>query len=189
MLVCRPTPTASPRHAWAEPESAVALFSYGEALYNRGLNEPALAALSAAVARNPDYADAHYLLAFVHGDMGNHEEARAAAKRAIALNPALSRAQANLALGRPDAAATAERRRPEPVRDAALAHCNLGLAFRQKGYLGEALREYRLALDAGEDRRLVLQAMAEVELLRGEFASALELYDVLVQEEGGSPKL
>src|SRR5207248_6915333 len=35
-------------------------------------------------------------------------------------------------------------------------------AFRQKGYYNEALREYRLALERGEDRRLTLQAMAEV---------------------------
>ena len=47
-----------------------------------------------------------------------------------------------------------------------LAHYNLGLAFRQKGYVAEALREYRLALDRGEDRALVLQAMAELHLLR-----------------------
>lgn len=176
-----------------DPDSAVALFYYGETLYNRGLNEPALAALQGAVGRNPEYADAHYLLAFVHGDMGQHAEARAAAKRAIELNPALARAQANLTLSRGSAAANGAApprgATPQPVSDAALAHFNLGLAFRQKGYLSEALREYRLALDAGEDRRLALQAMAEVELLRRELAAALQLYDQLVQEFPDSPKL
>ena len=58
----------------------------------------------------------------------------------------------------------------------------LGLAFRQKGYYPEALREYRLALDHGEDRRLTLQAMAEVHLLRRDLDSALELYDALVED-------
>jgi tetratricopeptide (TPR) repeat protein len=176
-----------------DPGSAVALFYYGETLYNRGLNEPALAALQGAVGRNPDYADAHYLLAFVYGDMGQHAEARAAAKRAIELNPALARAQANLTLSRngssADGAAPSRGGTPQPVSDAALAHFNLGLAFRQKGYLTEALREYRLALDSGEDRRLALQAMAEVELLRRELAAALQLYDQLVQEFPESPKL
>jgi tetratricopeptide (TPR) repeat protein len=176
-----------------DPESAVALFYYGETLYHRGLNEPALAALQGAVGRNPEYADAHYLLAFVYGDIGQHTEARAAAKRAIELNPALARAQANLTLSRSGAdsnGATPPRgAAPQPVSDAALAHFNLGLAFRQKGYLAEALREYRLALDAGEDRRLALQAMAEVELLRRELAAALQLYDQLVQEFPESPKL
>lgn len=176
-----------------DPESAVALFYYGETLYNRGLNEPSLAALEGAVGRNPDYADAHYLLAFVHGDMGQHEAARASAKRAIELNPALARAQANLTLQRdgstPAGASQPAPASPQSVSDAALAHFNLGLAFRQKGYFTEALREYRLALDAGEDRRLALQAMAEVELLRRELAAALQLYDQLVKEFPDSPKL
>src|SRR5207245_125757 len=59
------------------------------------------------------------------------------------------------------------RESPEPqvVEGNELAHYNLGLAFRQKGYYNEALREYRLALERGEDRRLTLQAMAEVHLL------------------------
>src|SRR6478752_1144165 len=69
-----------------DPTSAVARFYYGEVLYNRGLSE--------AIARNPDYAEAHYLLAFVYGDIGRHEEAREATKRAIKLNPTLARAQA-----------------------------------------------------------------------------------------------
>jgi tetratricopeptide (TPR) repeat protein len=172
-----------------DPDSAVALFYYGETLYNRGLNEPALAALQAAVARNPDYADAHYLLAFVYGDMGQHDLARAAAKRAIELNPALARAQANLTLQRNGTGPRPSHGTPQSVGDAALAHFNLGLAFRQKGYFAEALREYRLALDAGEDRRLALQAMAEVELLRRELAAALQLYEGLVAEFPDSPKL
>ena len=53
-----------------DPASAVARFYYGEVLYNRGLNEPALEALREAIARNPEYAEAHYLLAFVYGDIG-----------------------------------------------------------------------------------------------------------------------
>jgi tetratricopeptide (TPR) repeat protein len=78
---------------------------------------------------------------------------------------------------------------PQPVAGAALAHFNLGLALRQKGYHQEALREYRLGLDAGEDRRLNLQAMAEVHLLRRELGAALELYQGLVRDYPDSPKL
>jgi len=173
-----------------DPESPVAFFAYGEALYNRGLNEPALAALRAAIARNPDYADAHYLLAFVHGDMGDHDAARAAAKRAIAINPLLARAQANLTLGeRGPAPRPVPPAEPGIVPEGALAHFTLGLAFRQKGYYAEALREYRLALEAGEDRRHALQAMAEVELLRRDLPAALELYDRLVAQYPDAPKL
>ncbi|MGH7734406.1 MAG: tetratricopeptide repeat protein, partial [Gemmatimonadales bacterium] len=182
------------RAADLDPESSVALFYYGEALYNRGLNEPALTALTKAVALNPDNADAHYLLAFVHGDMGQHEAARAATKKAIALNPTLGRAQANLSLEERKAQAkrrrnTLEALRPAVTEGGVLAHFNLGLAFRQKGYYVEALREYRLALEHGEDRRLVLQAMAEVHLIRRDLPAALELYDQLVQDFPDSPKL
>lgn len=178
-----------------EPESSVALFYYGEVLYNRGLNEQALAALQGAVLRNPDNADAHYLLAFVYGDMGQHEAARAATKKAISLNPTLARAQTNLSLESPAIIARRTRdsireiRRPSVAEGSVLAHFNLGLAFRQKGYYVEALREYRLALDNGEDRRLTLQAMAEVHLLRRDIPGAVELYENLVVEFPDSPKL
>ncbi len=47
-------------------------------------------------------------------------------------------------------------------------------AFRQKGYYAEALREYRLALERGEDRRArAREAMAEVHLLRRDLPAAL----------------
>jgi tetratricopeptide (TPR) repeat protein len=70
-----------------------------------------------------------------------------------------------------------------------LAQFNLGLAFRQKGYYGEALREYAKALDRGEDRPLVLQAMAEVHLLRREPKAAVALYEELLALQPNSPKL
>ena len=70
-----------------------------------------------------------------------------------------------------------------------LARYNLGLAFRQKGYFVEALREYRLALEQGEDRDLVLQAMAEVHILRKDPKAAIELYEQLLNSQPNSPKL
>ncbi len=182
------------RAAELDPGSAVARYYLGEVLYNRGLNEAALEALQGAISRNPDYAEAHYLLAFVYGDMGRHEDARDATRRAIALNPALARAQANLSLDRlwSDGERVAVPRRDSrsvPAERDPLAHYQLGLAFRQKGYYAEALREYRMALDAGEDRRLALQAMAEVHLLRRDHSTALELYDELIRSYPKEPKL
>ncbi|HEV8123690.1 MAG TPA: tetratricopeptide repeat protein [Gemmatimonadales bacterium] len=178
-----------------DPESSLALFYFGEALYNRGLPDQARAILQECVGLNPDNADAHYLLAFLYGDLGQHEAARAATKRAIALNPTFARAQTNLSLRRRTGATRViddqalELRRPSLSDATTLAHYNLGLAFRQKGYYVEALREYRLALESGEDRRLTLQAMAEVQLLRRELGAALELYESLVVEFPDSPKL
>ena len=178
-----------------DPQSSFALYCYGEALYNRGLPDQARLALEKAVALNPDNADAHYLLAFLYGDLGRHEEARTATKRAIALNPTFARAQTNLSLRR---RTTGSARviegsgalvRPGLADSQTLAHFNLGLAFRQKGYYVEALREYRMALEHSEDRRLSLQAMAEVHLLRRDLGAALDLYDTLAREFPDSPKL
>jgi tetratricopeptide (TPR) repeat protein len=134
-------------------------------------------------------------MGFVLGDMGRHEEAREVTRRAIQLNPTLSRAQANLAIeqGRENGSGPlgAESRpmQMEVHAEGQLAHFNLGLAFRQKGYYGEALREYAKALERGEDRPLVQQAMAEVHLLRREAKAAVELYDELLAHHADSPKL
>ena len=182
-----------------DPSSSVTQFYLGEVLYNQGRHDDALEALNRAIALNPENPDAHFLLGFVYGDMGRHEEARASSKRAVQLNPALSRAHANLSLDQynpqkyEELVASRQERRPQQAMQVAegeqLAHYNLGLAFRQKGYYAEAQREYRLALDRGEDRDLVLQAMAEVHLLRKDPAAAIELYDQLLAERPASPKL
>jgi cellulose synthase operon protein C len=73
--------------------------------------------------------------------------------------------------------------------DGQLAHFNLGLAFRQKGYYNEALREYAKALERAEEPMLVRQAMAEVHLLRHEPHQAVELYDELLTHTRDSAKL
>src|SRR5207247_8543601 len=104
-------------------------------------------------------------------------------------------AQTNLALERYRAERSSAEQRlreaptPEVAEGSELAHYNLGLAFRQKGYYTEALREFRLALERGEDRHLVLQAMAEVHLLKRDFGAALELYETLLRQAPDSPKL
>src|SRR5204863_8617798 len=161
------------------PDSTVVPFYLGEIYYNRGLNAEALGALGRAVELNPDNANAHYLMAFVRGDLGRHQDARVASKRAIQLNPPLARAQTNLSLERYNAERQSQERRqrlaPEPgvVEGNELAHYNLGLAFRQKGYYTEALKEYRLALERGEDRRLPLEALDGLGLLKRDFPAAL----------------
>ncbi|MFI5280235.1 MAG: tetratricopeptide repeat protein [Gemmatimonadales bacterium] len=179
-----------------EPDSSVVEFHRGEVLYHQGMNEDSRAALERAVALNPDNADAWHLLAFVLGDGGLKDEARAASRKAKELNPSLARAQTNLSLepaaasGPPPAVAGPEAKEAAQLAEAQTgAHVNLARAFRQKGYYNEALREYRLALDRGEDRFAVRQGMAELHLLRRDLPPALGLYDELVAEQPEAAKL
>ncbi|MGH9887859.1 MAG: tetratricopeptide repeat protein, partial [bacterium] len=163
-------------------------------LYHRGLSSEALSALERAVGLHPENHAARYLLGVVLGDLGRHEDAKTTTRRAIQLNPALSRAHANLAIDatrieRMPLADTNGKRELQVTGESQLARYNLGLAFRSKGYYPEALREYQAALERGEERDLVLQAMAEMRLLMRQYGEALALYDELLCRQPSSPKL
>lgn len=182
-----------------DPQSGLLHFYVGEVLYNQGAFEDALGSLQRAIQLNPDHPDAHFLLSFVLGDMGRHDEAQKASKRAIQLNPALSRAQANLSLDEydpkkyeqlvPGRQARKSQAQMRIAEGEPLAHYTLGQAFRQQGLLAEAWREYEIALEQGEDRALVVQAMAELHLLRKEPEPAIAMYDELLAQRMDSPKL
>jgi tetratricopeptide (TPR) repeat protein len=177
-----------------DPGSSVARLYLGRALYNRGLNDKALSVLTEASVLAPDHAEVHYVLGFVYGDLGHHEAARAATRKAIALNAALGTAQPNLLIGgkrgsaprRPAGSSAAGAAGAPPA--ALQAHLSLAVAFRKRGYLTEAFREYRLALEAGEDEVTALEGMAETHLLRKEFGAAIDLYDRLLQRQPGNPE-
>jgi tetratricopeptide (TPR) repeat protein len=179
----------------SEPDSTVGHFYLGEVLYNTGHQVEALDSLTRSTELNPDNAEAHYLIAFLLGEVGRHEEARAATKRAIQLNPSFGRAQTNLSLERyvgdrkSGPFKLPGEREAELNEAGAVAHIKLGQAFREQGYYNDALREYRLALDHGEDRRTVLHAMAEVHLLKGEYSVGLDLYETLVAEDPNVQRL
>jgi tetratricopeptide (TPR) repeat protein len=176
-----------------DPDSAQLHVTLGELLYHRGSSSEALRLLERAVAVNPDNHDALYLLGLVLGDSGRQEEASVATRRAIQLNPALSRTHANLALEpqriQPPAPDPVPKRELEVSGEGQLARYNLGLAFRSKGQYAEALREYQTALERGEERDLVIQAMAEMHLLMRRPGEAVALYDDLLRRQPQSPKL
>ncbi len=184
------------------PDRSDVCLALGEVLYNRGLTEGALSSLERAVELDESNADAYHLLGFVLGDLGHHDAARIAAQRAVELNPGMARPEANLSLeagagqrpvGQGDRANAWRMAQDTPARPSCdgrhLAHFNLGLAFRHKGYLIEAAREYELALERGEERSLVLQALAEVRLLQRDTTAAVALYDELLAAAPHSPKL
>ncbi|MGQ0814674.1 MAG: tetratricopeptide repeat protein [Gemmatimonadota bacterium] len=176
-----------------EPRNARAHLLRGEIQYQSAKTIEAKDALETAVGIDNKLADAYHLLSFIYGELGEAKKAEHAAARAGDLNPTLSKAQTNLSL---DSYSTAryeelvgDRAKPDVAAGGTLAHYNLGLAFRQKALYDEALREFRLATERGEDALLVHQAEAEMLLLRGDSAEARALYEQLVQDEPKSPKL
>jgi cellulose synthase operon protein C len=178
-----------------DPDNASVQFMIGEVLYQRGLNLDAREPLERAIELDERMAAAYHLLAFVYGDLGDMERARRTSARAAELNPTYVSAEAGLSL---DSYSTARYREligsrgavePAVAEGAELAHYNVGLALRQKALYDEAMREFQLAAERGENSFLVQQAQAELLLLRGSGAAALELYGRLVREEPASPKL
>jgi tetratricopeptide (TPR) repeat protein len=177
-----------------QPRNARIQLRIGEVLYLRGLHSEAREPLEKAVTLDDTLAEAFHLLAFVYGDLGQGEKANRAAARAGELNPSLNRAERNLSLDRYSEARYEElvgerSARMGVAEGGALAHYNLGLAFRQKALWDEALREFRLATERGEDPFLVSQAQAEMMLLRGSGAEGVAVYEELLEQEPASPKL
>jgi cellulose synthase operon protein C len=179
--------------AQLDPDDGRIHLQIGEVLYQRGLYLDAREPLERAIGADDTMAEAHHLLAFVYGDMGDGERAHAAAARASELNPSYTKMERGLSLDRYSAARyqelVGERSQPGVAEGGALAHYNMGLAFRQKALYDEAMREFRLATERGEDSFLVTQAQAEMMLLRGEGAEAAGQYARLLEQEAASPKL
>ena len=183
-----------------DPHSSLVHFYLAEIEYNRGLNDRAIELLRRAIDLNARNHEAWYLLGFVLGDEGRHEEARDAANTALSLNPELSRAQPNLALADAATARYVDKARRDTGRrveltsatgtaSASLTHFTLGLAFQKRGYYAEALAEYGQALQRGENNDLVTQAIAQLHLLRREPALALPQYVDLLNRSPENARL
>ena len=177
-----------------DPADAHTQLRIGEVLYQRGLHAEARDPLERAVRQDETLAEAHHLLAFVYGDLGETERANEAVARAAELNPSYTSSETSLSLDRYSLARYEElvgdrSGRPRVAEGGTLAHYNLGLAFRQKALYDEAMREFRLATERGEDAYMVQQAQAEMLLLRGGGEDAAALYRELIEQEPASPKL
>ncbi|MCA0375938.1 MAG: tetratricopeptide repeat protein [Gemmatimonadetes bacterium] len=156
-----------------------------EVLYQRGANEQALELVDKLLVQDATIAGAHRLRGFVLGDMGRHVEALTSAREAARLDPALETVSGDLLL-HATAADSAPLLSIDP--EGTLALYGLGLAFRQRGYFREARRELERARAAGEDARLVEHALAELDLVTGDAASARARYEALLSA-GGSARL
>ncbi|MBL0171893.1 MAG: tetratricopeptide repeat protein [Gemmatimonadaceae bacterium] len=165
-------------------DDPVARLHLAEVLYQRGQNEQALDELDAVLQQDDTIADAHLLRGFVLGDMGHHDLAVAAARHAAALNPSPQALQPHLSLESAPAAVAVE----APVQGA-MARYGLGLAFRQRGYFAEARREFQRAIAQGEDARLSRHALAELDLVAGEYDAARVAYESLLADQPDHARL
>jgi tetratricopeptide (TPR) repeat protein len=153
----------------------------GEILYRRGKTEAARRALEYALEIDESAAWPQHLLAFVLGDLGQLEAAQAAAQRALQLDPSLARVDMNLTL---DARPLKPTPRAATERDGR-AHLNLGLAYRNTGYIEQALAEFETALNRGEPADQVHVAVAETRLMREEWELAAAAYAAAASSQPG----
>jgi tetratricopeptide (TPR) repeat protein len=166
----------------------------GEVMYLRGMAAEARNWLERSLRLDDTSAEAHHLLAFVYGELGDDSTAHRHATRSAELNPSYARADRSLSLDGYNEARYAElvgnrTDRPSITERGGLIHYNLGLALRQKSLHEDAMREFRIALEHGEDRFLVMQAQAETMLLSGDSEHAIARYTELIEQEPASPKL
>lgn len=177
-----------------------------EVHYHRGANEQALRELDALLERDARLAEAHLLRSFVLGDMGYHDAATDASRLANSLDPALAALHSDLSLDprlAPTGGAPAGSVPAIPITrglldtpamlgvisNDSLARHSLGLAFRQRGYFNEARREFERAAEHGEDPLLVRHALAELDLVQGQHASARARYESLLADRGDDPRM
>jgi tetratricopeptide (TPR) repeat protein len=175
----------------ADASNAIARLQLAEVMYQRGLNDQSLIVLNVLLEQDAEFADAHLLLGFVLGDMGQHEAGMQAARRAASLKPALATVQPNLSLEHAvEAAVGAPSHGIENegvlrvIASGEMARYGLGMAFRQRGYFVEARQEFVRALAAGEEDRLVRHAIAELDLLAGHTDVAVQAYTALIEQYG-----
>lgn len=146
--------------------SAVYHTDLGEVYYNLGKTEEAILELRTAIKLDASYWRSHFLLSFAYGDNGQLQEALEESRIASRLNPSFQNTEANLALsnyGR------------DGIGDTGIGSCKeaaslestsytLGVAYRERGFAKEALKEFQKALDEMPDKDRVYIEMGKIHL-------------------------
>ena len=135
-----------------------------------------------AIARKPDYVEAHYNLGNALKNLGEPDEAITVYRRAVDIEPGLAPAHHNLgnalhSLGRLDEAAAAYRRVLAIMPDAAETHRNLGIVLQELGHREDAAAAFRCALAFKPDWPLANSNLLNVLLELGDSQAVLEASD------------
>lgn len=150
----------------------------GEVYYNLGRTEEAIVELEAAIAIDSDYWKSHYLLSFAYGDEGRLEEALEQSRVASSMNPSSQNAEANLAIAEDleNGGSDADIDTIDRVTDIESTSYTLGIAYLERGYIKEALKEFTKALDETPEQGDVLLEIGKLHLLLGEEEEALSRF-------------
>lgn len=158
--------------------SAVYHTDLGEIYYNLGRTDEAISELRNAIKLDADYWRSHFLLSFAYGDVGQFQDALEESRVASRLNPSFQNTEANLALSsyeRENGDAPGGSMGGE-VASLESTSFTLGTAYRERGYISEALKEFKKALDEMPDRDRVYIEIGRIHLEQRSFDEAADAF-------------
>jgi tetratricopeptide (TPR) repeat protein len=128
----------------------------GDALFQKGRVDEAIAHFQQALQIYPDYAEAHYNLGCALLQKGNVDEAIVQYQKTLQINPNYAKAHINLGnvllkMGNVDEAIVQYQKALQIEPDNTDAHNNLGSALLTKGRMDEAIVQYQKALQIEPD--------------------------------------
>jgi len=141
----------------------------GEIYYNLGRNQEAIASLVTAIDIDRAYWKPHFLLSFAYGDEGRLEEALKESSVASHLNPSFGNSEANLSLA--EAGSKISEHKVNDIGKEIASQDStaflLGTAYKERGYIKEALAEFELALLETPDDHILHMEIAKLYLADG----------------------
>ncbi|MBD3178983.1 MAG: tetratricopeptide repeat protein [Candidatus Latescibacteria bacterium] len=171
-------------------KSAVFHTELGEIYYNLGRTEEAIGELRSAIKLDPEYWRAHFLLSFANGDVGNFQDALEESRIASKLNPSFQNSEANLALaenrGQPGDSGGGNFKSGMPTHEST--SFTLGLAYRERGYYREGLKELEKSLQDMEEKDRVHLEIGKIHMLEGNQREAAKSFLKALQINPESPE-
>ena len=173
------TMNATPLGSATDSMAALRAFNAGARAHNDGDYDRALRKLGEAVAEDPEFVEAHAVIAGIHRAREDHEQAASVAARVLALDPDHVGAlrilyPAQRELGREDASATLDRLAElDPGPATAVLVYNEGVASRAAGDRERARARYELATRLDPSLVQAHAALAGVLLALKEYDAAL----------------
>jgi len=156
-------------------KSAVFHTDLGEVYYNLGRTDESIAELAAAIKVDADYWRSHFLLSFAYGDNGQLQEALEESRIASRLNPSFQNTEANLTLSSYGRARSTDATHPAGSKEVASLESTsftLGTAYRERGFLKEALKEFQKALQDMTDTERVHLEIGKIHSADGNLNAA-----------------